>query len=270
MDSRLPKKERMMSRFARGLLGTALLGVGLQTLVLLPGHSRSEVNLLSNILSICLAVLATSAAVWAARTPESYAKWLWLLTASGFALLTAGELLRTFYDSVLHAPVHAVWPSDILYFLFPVPMAMALVLRVRPRRFQGIHWAQCFDFLQIGILTAAVYLYYFYLPSHWLASASETERLQWRMTVGLDILLIVVCAVRISFARTRLEWSLLLRLTGFLTLLSLGDMVFLHRQISVGMDAGTIWDLCYSVPLLTAILSACTWKLPSHAGRSEE
>ena len=150
MDSRLPKKERLMPRFARGLLGTALLGVGLQTLVLLAGHSRSEVNLLSNILSICLAVLATSAAVWAARTPESYAKWLWLLTASGFALLTAGELLRTFYDSVLHAPVHAVWPSDILYFLFPVPMAMALVLRVRPRRFQGIHWAQCLDFLQIG------------------------------------------------------------------------------------------------------------------------
>jgi len=259
-----------MSRFAKGLLGTALLGFGLQALVLLAGHSRPEVNLVSNILSICLAVLATSAAVWAARTPEWYAKWLWLLTASGFALLTAGELLRTFYDSVLHAPVHAVWPSDILYFLFPVPMAMALVLRVRPRRFQGIHWAQCFDFLQIGILTAAVYLYYFYVPSHWLASASETELLQWRMTVALDILLIVVCAVRLSFARTTLEWSLLLRLTGFLTLLSLGDIVFLHRQVTVGMDAGTTWDLCYSVPLLIAIVCACTWKLPSQTGRTEE
>jgi two-component system cell cycle sensor histidine kinase/response regulator CckA len=254
-----------MPRFAKGLLGTALLGIGLQVLVLVGADPRLDSALASNILSICLAMLATSSALLAARVQDAYARWLWLLTAIGFALLTAGAFLRTYYDSVVHAPVHEVWPSDILYFLFPAPMAMALVLRGRPRRYQGIHWAQCFDFLQIGILTASVYLYYFYLPSHWLASASATERLQWRATVVLDIFLIVVCALRLSFVRTKLEWSLLSRLAAFLSLFSLGDILFLYRQISVGMDAGTVWDLSYSVPLVIAIAGACTWKSPGQS-----
>lgn len=259
-----------MSRFAKGLLATALLGAALQVLVLVGGDARLHVTLISNILSICLAMLATASAIWAARVHNPYARWLWLLTALGFALLTLGELLRTYYDSVLHAPVHSVWPSDIFYFIFPVPMAMALLLRGRSRRVAGIHWAQCFDFLQIGILTASVYLYYFYLPSHWLASASDMELLQWRMTVALDIFLIVVCALRLTFVRTRLEWSLLSRLTAFLVLLSLGDMFFLHRQISVGLDAGSLWDLCYSAPILAAVVGACTWTLPNQPDRIEE
>jgi two-component system, cell cycle sensor histidine kinase and response regulator CckA len=259
-----------LSRFAKGLLATALLGAALQVLVLVGGDARPHVTLVSNILSICLAILATAAAIWAARGHNPYARWLWLLTALGFALLTLGELLRTYYDSVLHAPVHAVWPSDIFYFIFPVPMAMALLLRGRSRRLAGIHWAQCFDFLQIGILTTSVYLYYFYLPSHWLASANDMELLQWRMTVALDIFLIVVCALRLTFVRTRLEWSLLSRLTAFLVLLSLGDMFFLHRQISVGLDAGSLWDLCYSAPILAAIVGACTWTLPNQPERIEE
>ncbi|MGC2197410.1 MAG: PAS domain S-box protein [Terriglobales bacterium] len=254
-----------MSRFAKGLLGTALLGVGLQVLVLVGGDLRLDRALASNLLSICLAMLATAAALLAARVQDAYARWLWLLSATGFALLTAGELLRTYYDNVLHAPVHVVWPSDILYFLFPVPLAMALVLRRRSRRFQGIHWAQCFDFLQIGILTASVYLYYFYVPSHWLASASEMERLQWRSTVAFDVFLLVACAFRLTFVRSKLEWSLLSRLASFLCLFSLGDIVFVHRQISVGMDAGTVWDLSYSVPLVIAIAGACTWKSPGQA-----
>lgn len=259
-----------MSRCAKGVLGTALLGIGLQGVVLLAGDLRLDAALISNVLSICLAILATTSALIAARVADSYARWFWLFTAMGFGLLSAAELLGAYYDSILHAPVHTVWPSDIIYFLFPVPMAMALVLRGRTRRLHEIHWAQCFDFLQVGILTAAVYLYYFYLPSHWAASASATERLQWKITVGVDTFLIVVCAFRLSLVRTKLEWSLLWRLGSFLGLFSLGSIAFLHRQLSAGLDAGTAWDLCYSVPLVIAIAAASTWRLPAESSRQEE
>ncbi len=259
-----------MSRCAKGVLGTALLGIGLQGLVLLAGDLRLDVALVSNILGICLAILATTSALIAARVGDAYARWFWLLTAMGFGLFSAAELLGAYYDSILHAPVHSVWPSDIVYFLFPVPMAMALVLRVRTRRLHEINWAQCFDFLQVGILICAVYLYYFYLPSHWKASAGATERLQWRITVGVDTFLIVACAFRLSLVQTKLEWSLLWRLGSFLSLFSLGSIAFLHRQLAVGMDAGTAWDLCYSVPLVIATVTACTWKLPPEAVRQEE
>ena len=114
-----------MSRFTKGLLGTALLAVGLQVLVSTGGDHRPDVALASNILGVCLAMLAASAAVGASHVPDRYARWFWLFTASGFAILTAAELLGAYYDNVLHASVHSVWPSDILYFLFPAPMALA-------------------------------------------------------------------------------------------------------------------------------------------------
>ncbi len=258
-----------MSRFAKGLLGTAVLGVGLQVLILVGGDLRLDVALASNVVSICLAILATSAALLAGRVSDSYARWFWRLTATGFALLTAAEILSAYYDNILHASVHTIWPSDIVYFLFPVPLAMALFLRQHTRRVQGIQWAQCFDFLQVGILTAAVYLYYFYLPSHWQASATETEQMQWRVTVALDAFLLVACAFRLMLVRTKLEWSLLSRLGGFLSLFSVGSIVFLYRQTALGLDAGTFWDLCYTVPLVVAIAGACTWKLPPDAGLEE-
>ena len=65
-----------------------------------------------------LPLLATSAALVAARVPDRYARSFWRLFASGFALLTVAELLGAYYDSVLHADIHSVWPSDVFISWF--------------------------------------------------------------------------------------------------------------------------------------------------------
>src|SRR5258705_10666987 len=258
-----------MARIAKGLLGTSLLAVVLQWIVLSGSDGGLDPGLVSNILGICLAALATSAMLTAARVTDRYARSFWRLMAGSFGLLTVAELLSAYYDSVLHASVHAIWPSDILYFLVPAPMALALLLRNRSRRVQGIHWAQLFDFLQIGILTAAVYLYYFYLPSHWRSSAREAEQLQWTVAIARDTFLIVAIGFRLTFARSKLEWSLLLRLGAFLGAYCLGNAVFVHRQMTLGLDSGTLWDFCYTLPFLIAIVDACTWRLPHVATQAE-
>ena len=124
-----------MSRFSRGLLGATLLGLGLQVLVLAWGDNRLDAPLVSSILDICLALLATASAATAARQPSYYARRFWRLTAAGFFLLTCALAIGTYYDTVLHAPMDAMWPSDVLYFLFIAPMAMTLFLREsRPQR----------------------------------------------------------------------------------------------------------------------------------------
>jgi two-component system, cell cycle sensor histidine kinase and response regulator CckA len=259
-----------MARLAKGLLGTSLLAVILQWIALSGSDGGLDPGLVSNILGICLAALATSAMLTAARVTDRYARSFWRLMAGSFGLLTAAELLSAYYDSVLHASVHAVWPSDILYFLVPAPMALALLLRNRSRRVQGIHWAQLFDFLQIGILTAAVYLYYFYLPSRWRSSAREAEQLQWTVAIARDTFLIVAIGFRLTFARSKLEWSLLMRLGAFLGAYCLGNAVFVHRQMTLGLDSGTLWDFCYTLPFLIAIAGACTWRLPPHVATQAE
>ncbi len=258
-----------MSKFARGLLGTSLLGLGLHVFVLANVHSTSDASLASNTISFCLSLLAASAAFAAAREPNTYARSFWRLTGSGFILLALAEVIGTYYENFLHASLDSVWPSDLLYFLFIAPMAMTLFLQPRDRQ-PGINWGQALDFLQVAILLAAVYLYYFYLPSHWRPSPPATERLQWKFDVARDIFLITAFAIRFSFARTRLEWSLLSRLGGFLGLFSVGSTVFLYRQNTFKMDAGTWWDLCYTVPVVAASVGACTWKLSSQPTGKEE
>jgi len=249
-----------MSKFAKGVLGTSLLGLGLQVCVLANFPSHLSSSLASNVLAISLTVLAASAVFMVAREPNTYARRFWRLTGSGFLLLAAAEVIGTYYDNILHAPLDSVWPSDLLYFLFLAPIAMTLFLQSREPQ-PGINWAQALDFLQVAILAAAVYLYYFYLPSHWRASAPDMERLQWKFEVARNAFLIVAFGIRCTFARSRLEWSLLARLGAFLALFSLGSGVYLYRQNALGLDAGTWWDLCYTLPVVAATLGACTWKL---------
>ncbi len=250
-----------MSKFAKGLLGTTLLGLALQVLVLVRGDERLDIRLASNVLAICLALLATAAAATAARVSNTYARRFWRLTASSFFLMTAAQVLGAYYDNVLHAPLDSVWPSDLLYFLFVAPMAMTLFLRGKGRN-TGVDWAQALDFLQVAILIAAVYLYYFYMPSHWRGAGPAMVRLQWKFEVARDVFLLAAFAIRCTSVRSRLEWSLLSRLAAFLLVFTVGNIGYLYRQNTYGLDAGTLWDLCYTVPLVLAAVSACRWRLP--------
>jgi PAS domain S-box-containing protein len=251
-----------MSKFSKGLLGATLVGFLLQVCVLAGGDQGPDIRFASNALAICLALLATASCVTAAREPNSYARHFWRLTAVGFLLLTFAFAISSYYDTILHVSMDSVWPSDVLYFLFIAPMAMTLFLR-RGAHNGGFDWAQALDLLQVTILATAVYLYLFYLPSHWTASAPAMERLQWRFEVARDIFMVAAFAIRFTFVTDRLEWSLLARLGTFLAVFTVGSVVFLYRQNAYALDVGTLWDLCYTFPLVVAVLVSCTWRLPA-------
>jgi len=258
-----------MPRASKGLLATALLALGLQVFVLALGRSVVDVRLASGVLTVCLAILATASAASAGCVADSYVRRFWRLTAAGFFLLSCAEIIGTYYDVVLHASLTSEWPSDVLYFLFIAPMAMTLFLRKQSRN-AGFNWAQALDLLQITILAAAVYLYYFYLPSHWQGAASVMERLQWKFEVARDIFLIAAFGLRFTFVRDRTEWSLLARLGTFLAFFTVGNVVYLYRQNAYALDAGSFWDLCYTIPIVMVVVAACTWKMPATADGQPE
>jgi hypothetical protein len=56
----------------------------------------------------------------------------------------------------------------------------------------------------------------------------------------------------------------------FLFLFCAGSALFTRRQMYQGLDSGTFWDLCFSLPLLVAIAGASTWKLPVQALSEKE
>src|ERR1700751_802824 len=251
------RKLSSMPRASKGLLVTALLALGLQVFVLAWSRSVDDVRMISGVLTVCVAILATASAATAGCVADSYVRRFWRLTAAGFFLLSCAEFVGTYYDVVLRASLSSEWPSDVLYFLFIAPMAMTLFLRKKSRN-AGFNWAQALDLFQVTILAAAVYLYYFYLPSHWQGSAAVMERLQWKFEVARDIFLIGAFALRFTFVRDRTEWSLLARLGTFLAFFCVGNVVYLYRQNAYALDAGSFWDLCYSIPIVIAIVAACT------------
>jgi len=251
-----------MPRASKGLLATALLALGLQVSVLAWGRFVVDVRMISGVLTVCLGILATASAATAGCAADSYVRRFWRLTAASFFLFSCAEIVGTYYDAVLRASLSSEWPSDVLYFLFIAPMAMTLFLRKQSRN-AGFNWAQALDLFQVTILAAAVYLYYFYLPSHWQGSGAVMERLQWKFEVARDIFVIGAFALRFTFVRDRTEWSLLARLGTFLAFFCVGNIVYLYRQNAYALDAGSFWDLCYSIPIVIAVVAACTWKMPA-------
>ena len=251
-----------MSKRAKALAGASLLGLGLQALMFAGGIPHRDVGVVSNLAIICLSCLAGLAAFDQARAPNIFARRFWLLTGSSFFLLTAALSVGTYYENVVRASLDSLWPSDLLYFLFVAPMAMTLFRRGRDPEF-GVNWAQVFDVLQVGILVTAVYLYYFYLPSHWRGHGPEMLRLQWKVEAARDIFLIAAFAFRFTLVRSGLEWSLLWRLGWFFGLFSLGSNVFLYRQKAAGLHSGTWWDFCYTLPLAASVIASSTWSLPA-------
>src|SRR5213079_894970 len=81
-----------------------------------------------------------------------------------FALYSAGQVLATYYDSVLHASLKDWWPSDVLFLYHVAPMAMALFLSDDSVESRVYRWQRWLDFLQIGIVSFSAYLFFLYVP----------------------------------------------------------------------------------------------------------
>src|SRR5260370_4918200 len=84
--------------------------------------------LASSIIEFVLLLLATAACFEAAARAEGYARRFWRLMGVAFALYAAGQVLATYYDSVLHASLLEWWPSDIFFLYHYAPIAMPLFL----------------------------------------------------------------------------------------------------------------------------------------------
>src|SRR5579863_10595594 len=81
--------------------------------VALAAHSA----LASNIIEFVLLVLAAAACFQAANRGSGYARRFWRLMAAAFVIYGLGQVLVTYYDSVLHASLTQWWPSDV-FFLY--------------------------------------------------------------------------------------------------------------------------------------------------------
>src|SRR5436190_110535 len=133
----------------------------------------------SSIVEFVLIILAATACFQTANRASGFARRFWRLMGIAFALYSAGQVLATYYDSVLHASLTEWWPSDILFLYHVALMAMALFLSDDSAESRVYRWQRWLDFLQIGIVSFSAYFFFLYLPLHSVRRPEEIDALYW-------------------------------------------------------------------------------------------
>src|SRR5437899_6306347 len=180
-----------------------------------------------------------------------------------FALYCAGQVLATYYDSVLHASLKEWWPSDILFLYHVAPMAMALFLADDSAESRVYRWQRWLDFLQIGIVSFSAYLFFLYVPLRSARRPEDINALYWWAFTWRNFILAFTFVLRAVLTKSRLVKSLFGRMAIFLALFGICDSVFVYAQTWQGLQFGTWYELLWTIPRMLMIWLATTWVPPN-------
>jgi PAS domain S-box-containing protein len=242
---------------SRKILVAAALGLACH-FVALGFHSA----LASSIVEFVLLLLAVAACFEAAARAAGYARRFWRLMGIAFVLYAAGQVLATYYDSVLHASLLEWWPSDVFFLYHYAPMAMALFLADDSAESQVYRWQRWLDFLQIGIVSFSAYIFFLYLPLHASRRAEDLNSLYWWIFTWRNFIVAMTFVLRAGLTKSRLVRSLFGRMAVFLVLFGIGDSVFVYAQTWQDLHFGTWYELLWSIPRTLMVWLATSWVAP--------
>jgi len=250
-------------KFPRLGVAAALLLALLLACVLEFVRSAATRLLLSNSLDVAMVVFAAACCFYVARRSSGYPRQLWLLLAIAFSLETLAQAISSYYQSFVPGAAQMPWPSDVLYFLWPAPVVMMFLPRSGSEA-PGIDWLHILDFLQLGIVAATAYLYFFNIPSRWQAHSTSLVRQILILYVVRDLSLSLA-----FFFRSRTSLPSWLRsfffVLGFVFLAAvLSDAEYLFT-LTTSASAASWGDLLWMLPCFLVILLAVTWKQPEPA-----
>jgi PAS domain S-box-containing protein len=210
-----------------------------------------------------MVVFAAACCFYVARRSSGYPRQLWFLLVIAFTLETFAEAISSYYQSFVPGAAQMPWPSDVLFFLWPAPVVMMFLPRSGSEA-PGIDWLHILDFLQVGIVAATAYLYFFNIPSRWQAHSTSLVRQILILYIVRDLSLSLA-----FFFRSRTFLPSWLRsfffVLGFLFLAAvLSDAEYLFT-LSTSVSAASWGDLLWMLPCFLVILLAVTWKQPEPA-----
>src|SRR5438067_685542 len=242
---------------SRKILVVSALALGCH-LVSLAVHSAFA----SSIVEFVLIVLAATACFRTANRASGFARRFWQIMCIAFALYSAGQVLATYYDSVLHASLTEWWPSDILFLYHLAPLAMALFLSDDSAESRVYRWQRWLDFLQIWLVSFYAYFFFLYLPLHSVRRPEEIDALYWWVFTWRNFILAFTFVLRAVLTKSRLVKSLFGRMAIFLVLFGICDSVFVYAQTWQGLKFGTWYELLWTIPRMLMIWLATTWVPP--------
>jgi len=222
----------------------------------------------ANALDLAALVLAAICCLYVARRSSGYARQLWTLLAIALALESAAQAISTYYQSFVPGAAEIPWPSDLLFFVWPAPVFM-MFLPSSDDDSQSIDWLRLLDFLQVAIVAATAYLYFFYVPSRWQSDHATLSRQILILYIVRDVLLAGGFLLR---ARTTLSpwlrsFSAAMAIVFSTSVLSDADYLVTLGTFSGGASWG---DFFSALPYLLLVILAVTWRRASEGPGYEQ
>jgi PAS domain S-box-containing protein len=221
-------------------------------------HSAAKSLLYSNALDLAMVLLASVCSFYVARRCSGYARQLWTLLAIALSLETIAQAISTYYQSFVPGSGQIPLPSDLLFFVWAAPVFM-MFLPSSDDNSAAVDWLRILDFLQVAIVSATAYLYFFHVPSRWQSDHANLLRQILALQIVRDLLLSAGFFLR---ARTSLSpwlrnFSVAMVAVFLAAGLSDGDYLFTLGTYSGAASWG---DLLWALPYLFVVIFAATWK----------
>jgi PAS domain S-box-containing protein len=232
-------------------------------LAVLAAPSAEQSHLLSNLAQSAMVVWAAVCCFLVAPRSGSYFRQLWRLLGVALSLAAGGQLLVTYYGSILHEPRTIPWPADVLLFAWVAPAAMML-LPWRAEEGSMARWERILDFAQIGIVFVTAYLYFFYVPALWEAQGTRMFSRLMEAVVARDALLAGAFVLRAATLSRSTARTFFVRLAAFFLFLGIAEALSISQWGELSPFAA--WaDASWALPFLYLAAVAAVWSAPAEA-----
>ncbi|MGH9508545.1 MAG: PAS domain S-box protein, partial [Terriglobales bacterium] len=219
-----------------------------------------RVSVVSNVIQLAVALLAALTFAVVGARAGGFVRRFCLLMAASFTLWSAGQITIMYYMDLLGLQMPGLSRSDVFFFGAYLPLLAAIAMdgRADARR---IHWVRTLDLAQVGIVISATYLYFLYfIPLSGLIRQDLLSVTNDAYTV-LDMCVAGGFVLRTALTPAGPLRSLFARLTATFLAYCIGSTIY-GSVLSAGIisEAGSWFDLSYSVPFVIATVGIATWR----------
>src|SRR5215469_10794984 len=212
----------------------------------------------SNIVQVACCIVAAAFCFDASRRSPGLDKTFWGLFGLAFLAYGISNIIWTYYENWLKAPVPASPLSQFLYICYDAPIVMALFLR-EGEDASGLDWQRSLDFVQM--LMVAFLVYYDFLFLRALQRGPQSlEVMEQGMTNVLNFVLAVAFVARSYWGRTTLVRSLCRKMSVYFIVYAVAAGIGDYALTFINANSGSWSSLAWTVPFIVAASLAASYE----------
>ncbi len=192
---------------------------------------------------------------WLARHCRGQVRLFWNLNGAHGALWALGQFVWTYYDMFVPGGVPVVSPTDPLFFVASIPLAVALYGRPERDRPRWLFDIVLLDFVLIALFAAFLYIY-FVVTIVVTDRRADVYDFNLRQLFNARSLVLAAWAGWLWHTAASPNWRRVLGIfAGGLALVFIGGVVNDLIESGGASSSGSLWDIVFMAPYIVLCLA---------------